>query len=83
MLVSVLIMTELKSKFMILFSFNFYFKEYFYTDDRVPEGLEDVSQYPNLFGKLLDNGWSEENLAKLAGLNLLRVFRDVEKVIKI
>ena len=59
-----------------------YFKEYFFIDDSVPEGLEDVSRYPNLFGKLLDNGWSEENFAKLAGLNLIRVFRDVEKVIK-
>ncbi|MET1076103.1 MAG: membrane dipeptidase, partial [Umezawaea sp.] len=42
----------------------------------LPEGLEDVSTYPNLFGELLDRKWSEEDLAKLAGSNILRVLRD-------
>jgi membrane dipeptidase len=39
-----------------------------------------VSAYPNLFAKLLDNGWSEEDLIKVAGGNLIRVFEEVEKV---
>lgn len=47
----------------------------------VPNGLEDVSKYPDLFEALYQTGrWSEMDLEKLAGRNLLRVFRDVEKV---
>lgn len=45
---------------------------------RTPSGLEDVSKYPNLFASLLADGWSEENLAKLAGGNILRVLEDNE-----
>lgn len=49
--------------------------------NRTPFGLEDVSKYPNLFAEmLLDPSWSEEDLKKLAGHNLLRVLRQVEKV---
>ncbi|MEO6085030.1 MAG: dipeptidase [Umezawaea sp.] len=44
----------------------------------LPEGLEDVSCYPNLFGELLERGWSEEDLGKLAGGNILRVLRDAD-----
>ncbi|KAJ4427423.1 hypothetical protein ANN_25045 [Periplaneta americana] len=45
-----------------------------------PQGLEDVSKYPQLLAALLeDPTWSEEDLKKLAGLNLLRVFRAVEE----
>ena len=48
---------------------------------RLPEGLEDVSRYPHLFAELLtDPTWSEEDLKLLAGKNLLRVMRNVEKV---
>ncbi|KAL7647918.1 UNVERIFIED_CONTAM: hypothetical protein RMT77_001528 [Armadillidium vulgare] len=51
--------------------------------DKLPSGLEDVSKYPNLFAELMkDSRWNEEDLKKLAGLNLLRVLRDVEKVRK-
>lgn len=50
-----------------------------------PVGLEDVSKYPNLFDKLAEEGhgyepWTKEELKNLAGLNLIRVFRDVERV---
>lgn len=46
-----------------------------------PEGLEDVSKYPDLLAALLeDPTWSEEDVKKLAGLNLLRVFAQVEEV---
>ena len=41
----------------------------------LPEGMEDVSCYPNLLGALLDRGWSEDDCAKLAGRNALRVLR--------
>jgi membrane dipeptidase len=44
----------------------------------LPEGLEDVSCYPNLFGELVERGWGEGELAKLAGGNVLRVLRDAD-----
>ncbi|KAL7037889.1 hypothetical protein ACKWTF_009386 [Chironomus riparius] len=48
----------------------------------VPKGLEDVSRYPYLFAELLADAdrWTEEDIAKLAGRNLIRVFRQVEQV---
>ncbi|XP_043204894.1 dipeptidase 2-like [Amphibalanus amphitrite] len=46
-----------------------------------PLGLEDVSRYPFLFAELLrDSSWSVLDLQKLAGLNLIRAFRQVEQV---
>jgi membrane dipeptidase len=44
----------------------------------MPEGLEDVSKYPSLFAELIRRGWSDEDLKKLAGRNLLRVMRQAE-----
>ena len=43
-------------------------------------GLEDVSCYPALLAELMRRGYTHEEIKKLAGLNLLRVFREVEKV---
>ncbi len=43
-------------------------------------GLEDVSKYPALFAELVRRGWSDADLRKLAGENLLRVFAQVEAV---
>lgn len=44
-------------------------------------GLEDVSKYPLLLAEVLkDSRWSEEDVAKLAGGNLLRVLRRAEQV---
>ena len=45
-----------------------------------PVGLEDVSGYPHLFAELLRRGWTEDNLARLANGNVLRVMRDAESV---
>lgn len=45
-----------------------------------PQGLEDVSSYPLLFAELMDQGWSMEELRKLAGQNLLRVLGAAERV---
>ncbi|XP_027870513.1 dipeptidase 1 [Xiphophorus couchianus] len=47
---------------------------------RVPEGLEDVSKYPNLVAELLRRGWTDEEVKAALGNNLLRVMREVEKV---
>ena len=44
-----------------------------------PIGLEDVSTYPALFVELLKRGYSDEDIAKIAGNNLLRVMTDVEQ----
>jgi len=50
--------------------------------DEGPVGLEDVSRYPYLFAELMKRGWSDEDLRKLAGLNVLRVLRKAEVVAK-
>lgn len=48
--------------------------------DTTPVGLEDVSTYPALFAELSRRGWSEAELRKLAGENVLRVWRQAEEV---
>lgn len=45
----------------------------------LPLGLEDVSTYPDLFAEMLKRGYSEEDLRKIAGLNMLRVMRGAEE----
>jgi len=44
--------------------------------DQLPDGMPDVSCYPALLAELLGRGWTEEDCAKLAGGNILRVMRD-------
>jgi membrane dipeptidase len=48
--------------------------------DHVPIGLEDVSHFPDLFAELARHGWSDADLGKLAGRNLLRVLHQAEAV---
>ncbi|MFJ5777744.1 dipeptidase [Streptomyces sp. NPDC093094] len=45
-----------------------------------PEGLDDVSGYPNLLAELLDRGWSRSDLAKLTWQNAVRVLGAAEDV---
>lgn len=45
-----------------------------------PVGLEDVSKYPDLFAELIRRGWSDRDLRKLAGENLLRAFAKAEGI---
>jgi membrane dipeptidase len=45
-------------------------------------GLEDVSKYPDLFAELARRGWSDAEMRKLAGENLLRVLAQAEAVAK-
>ncbi|HET9605172.1 MAG TPA: dipeptidase [Gemmatimonadales bacterium] len=47
-----------------------------------PDGLPDVSSYPVIFAELIRRGWSDADLAKLAGQNVLRVFHQAEAVAK-
>jgi membrane dipeptidase len=46
--------------------------------DSLPGGLKDVSAYPNLIRGLLDRGYSETDIRKILGENLLRVWSEVE-----
>ncbi|MFD0026202.1 dipeptidase [Streptomyces sp. NPDC058382] len=46
----------------------------------LPQGLDDVSGYPNLIAELLRRGWSAADLAKLTWQNAVRVLRAAEDV---
>jgi membrane dipeptidase len=46
--------------------------------DTLPTGLKDVSAYPNLIEALLKRGYSEADIRKILGENLLRVWSEVE-----
>jgi membrane dipeptidase len=48
--------------------------------DSLPEGLKDVSGYPNIIYELLKKGYSEDDLRKICGENLMRVWTEVERV---
>jgi membrane dipeptidase len=48
--------------------------------DSLPEGLKDVSDYPNLIFELLKFGYSDEDIKKICGENILRVWSEVEKI---
>ncbi|HET7295056.1 MAG TPA: dipeptidase [Vicinamibacteria bacterium] len=47
---------------------------------QLPEGLEDVSKYPALLAELLRRGYSDDDVEKIAGRNLLRVLARSEQV---
>jgi membrane dipeptidase len=49
-------------------------------NDNWPEGLSDVSMFPSLFAELIRRGWSDEDLAKIAGGNVLRALERAEAV---
>jgi membrane dipeptidase len=46
----------------------------------LPVGLRDVSTYPALLAELMRRGWSDADVAKLAGGNILRVLDEAEVV---
>jgi len=48
--------------------------------EAVPQGLEDVSKYPALTAELLRRGYSEADVSKILGGNILRVMREAERV---
>ncbi len=45
-----------------------------------PVGLEGVDRYPALLEELMRRGWTDSDIAKLAGENLLRVMAAAEKI---
>lgn len=46
----------------------------------LPDGVEGVDAYPRILAALMASGWSEADIRKLAGGNVLRVMRAVEAV---
>jgi membrane dipeptidase len=48
--------------------------------DSLPTGLKDVSQYPALVAALMERDYGDEDIAKILGGNLLRVWGEVERV---
>lgn len=48
--------------------------------DGLPIGLEDVSTYPALLAELMRRGWSDTDIAKLAGGNVLRAMEGAERI---
>ena len=44
-----------------------------------PDDMPDVASYPRLFAELLDRGWSDDDLAKLAHRNVIRVLDAAER----
>ncbi len=46
----------------------------------LPEGLQDPSGYPNLVAELLRRGYTDEEIQKILGENVLRVWEEVEQV---
>ncbi len=49
-------------------------------NDAWPQGLNDVSGFPNLFAELIRRGWSDRDLKLLAGENVLRALQRAEAV---
>lgn len=76
-----LLINELDSCMCIKYKLSFGIEVTYFFIRSTPKGLEDVSRYPQLLATLLeDPAWTEEDIKKLAGLNLLRVFGKVEQV---
>jgi len=48
--------------------------------EQLPEGMQDVSTYPALLIELMKRGWSDEDIRKVAGENVLRVMARAEAV---
>jgi len=46
----------------------------------LPQGIPDVSGYPNLLAELAGRGWSNDDLAALTSGNILRVLEDSERI---
>jgi membrane dipeptidase len=46
--------------------------------ESVPQGVDDISMFPNLVRELARRGFTEQDLEKIVGGNMLRVMREVE-----
>ncbi len=50
--------------------------------ENLPDGLKDVSQYPNLLYELLKRGYTESDIEKICSGNMFRVWRKVAEAAK-
>jgi len=48
--------------------------------ESLPQGLEDVSKYPELIAELIHRGYSDDEIQKILGKNVLRAMRGAEQV---
>jgi membrane dipeptidase len=48
--------------------------------EEVPMGIEDVSRYPNLIERLLEDGFTEDDIRMICSGNLFRVWSDINYV---
>jgi len=48
--------------------------------DSLPDGITGVDAYPALLAALMAAGWTEADIRKISGENMLRVMRAVEAV---
>ena len=46
----------------------------------LPKGAQDASEFPNIIEALIKRGYSDEDIEKICGGNLLRVWSEVEKI---
>jgi hypothetical protein len=46
----------------------------------VPEGLSDVSMYPNITAELIRRGYSDDEVTDILGANLIRAMKSMEQV---
>lgn len=51
--------------------------------DVLPDGMKDVSCYPDILHELFKRGYSEEDVRKITSGNTFRVWRNIEKVARI
>lgn len=51
-------------------------------DNALPQGLEGVDRFPALLAEMMRRGWSDADVAKLAGGNVLRAMTTAEQVAK-
>ncbi|HZB47037.1 MAG TPA: membrane dipeptidase [Pyrinomonadaceae bacterium] len=49
----------------------------------LPEGVEDIARLPNITYELLRRGYSERDVQKILGENLMRAFAEVERVARV
>ena len=48
--------------------------------DSLPVGLKDVAAYPNLVARLLEKGYSQQDIEKILGGNLMRLWQEADRV---
>ena len=48
--------------------------------EAIPQGLEEADKFPDLLAELMRRGWSDDDVAKVAGGNLLRAMTAAKEI---